>query len=51
LLGFGQLLSGEFFFQTFLMGRKTVPIGFAGFTVAGFLADGAKERSVVLGIW
>jgi hypothetical protein len=51
LLGFGQLLSRPFFCQTFLMDGKAVPIGFAGFTVAGFLADGAKERVGVLRIW
>ena len=51
MLGFGQLLSGEFFFQTFLMDRKTVPISFAGFAVAGLLADGANDRAGLLRIW
>ena len=51
MLGFGQLLSREFFCQTFLMDGKAVPIGFAGFTVAWFLADGAKQRVGALRIW
>jgi len=33
------------------MDGKAVPIGLAGFTVAWFLADGAKERVGVLGTW